>query len=433
MTKRNPFRYLQSVSPSDFVGRWPLVESIAQDLILENGDSHAIIAGQRYGKTSILSALSHQLYQPAVLEAADCLALPLYIDFKACAFNSAEAVFAFIFQRIHRQFNTVVRQHPLALWPTPLRLGARWFEKLLTASELSMHDFEDGLGYIMDQLDKPHAPARLVLMLDDIGKSFDQPWTDELYSQARALICSSELQTRIRLVLTGSQRFLEQQAAYSAPLCDVLKLNYMEAFDLDSIAQLVARADNFSPETSEAVLRQSGGHPFLAQYLLYNLWEQREVKGLYNPEAAMVDRLALGFLHQRVFELEGWANAVGTVGLSVYKVLSDTSDWVTEEQIIASVNEPAPEIKRSLLGLCGHGLAMHDEDWMRYRYVGELFRTWFNKCGYMKIIPAAPPELSPILTPPSININTGGGSYIAGYVTTQGGGFIGRDQVAAYP
>ncbi len=433
MTKRNPFRYLQSVSHSDFVGRWPLVESIAQDLVSENGDSHAIIAGQRYGKTSILGALSHQLYQPVILESGDSLALPLYIDFKACAFNSAEAVFAFILQRVHRQINTVVRQHPLALWPTPLRLNARWFEKLVSATELSMHDLEDGLGYIMDQLDTPTAPARLILMLDEIGKSFDQPWTDELYSQARALICSSELQTRIRLVLTGSQHFLEQQATYSAPLCDVLKLHYMEAFDLDSIAQLVARAEGFSDETTAAVWRQSGGHPFLAQYLLYNLWEQREVKGIYNAETMLIDRLALGFLHQRVFELEGWANAVGTTGLSVYKVLSETSDWVTEEEIMAAVNEPAHKIKRSLLGLCCHGLVIHDEDWAQYKYTGDLFKTWFNKCGIMNIAPAAKLEISPMLAPQNININTGGGSYIAGYVNTQGGGFIGHDQVATYP
>ncbi|CAN5783094.1 hypothetical protein BH10CHL1_BH10CHL1_22690 [soil metagenome] len=433
MTKRNPFRYLQNVSPSDFVGRWPLVESIAQDLVREEGDSHAIIAGQRYGKTSILGALSHQLYQPVNLELGDSLALPLYIDFKACAFNSAEAVFAFILHRIYRQINTVVRQHPLALWPTPLRLGARWFEKLINAEELSMHDFEDGLGYIMDQLDTPTAPARLILMLDEIGKSFDQPWTDELYSQARALICSSELQTRIRLVLTGSQRFLEQQATYSAPLCDVLKLHYMEAFDQESIAQLVARADGFSPETAEAIWRQSGGHPFLAQYLLYNLWERREVKELYNVEPAMIDRLASGFLHQRVFELEGWANAVGAIGLSVYKVLSDASDWVTEEQIMAAVNEPAQKIKRSLLGLCCHGLAVHDEDWAQYKYTGDLFKTWFNKCGIMNIPPAPRLEVSPVLAPQHININTGGGPYIAGYVNTEGGGFISRDQMAAYP
>ncbi len=435
MAKCNPFRYLQHVSPSDFIGRWPLVESIAQDLTRKNGDSHAIIAGQRYGKTSMLEALSHQLYQSVIVEPGDSLALPMYIDFKAGSFNSPEAVFSFILNRVYRQINRVVRQHPLALWSTPLRLGARWFDQLLNIPELPSQDFEDAIGYIMDQLDTPTAPTRLILMLDEIGKSFDQPWTDDLYNQSRALICSSDVQTRIRLVLTGSQRFLEQRTIDNVSLCDVLKLHYMELFDQAGIAQLVARADGLSAETTAAVWRQSGGHPFLAQYLLYNLWEQREQTGIHHAETAMIDRLASGFLHKRVFEMEGWANAVGTTGLSVYKVLSEASDWVTEEQIIASVNEPAQQIERSLLGLCCHGLAIHDEDWTHYKYTGELFKTWFNRRGIANIQPAQnllKPDLSPEHMPVNISIDTGGGPYIAGYVNTQGGGFIGHDQMAAH-
>ena len=44
---RNPYQYLRPVSPDAFVGRWRLVHEIADDLSLEGGESHAIVAGRR--------------------------------------------------------------------------------------------------------------------------------------------------------------------------------------------------------------------------------------------------------------------------------------------------------------------------------------------------------------------------------------------------
>lgn len=441
---RNPFRYLHYVSPEDFVGRWPLVDSIAQDLIHQDGDSHAIIAGQRCGKSSLLEALAYQLRQPATMEASDSVALPMYIDFKAGAFNSAESVFAFILNRIYRQINTVTRQHPLELWTMPLRLSARWFEKLVVAPELSQHDFEDGLSYILDQLDTPTLPVRMIVMLDEIGKSYDQPWTDALYNQARALICSNELRTRLRMVLTGSQRFLEQRGMYSSQLCDVVKLHYLEAFDQTSTAELIARAPSLPQPAAQAVWRQSGGHPFLAQYLLYHLWEQAGKTGLHNTTPEEINRIGASFLHKRAFEFESWAQAVQMPAesankssnkpdgykLCTYKVLSDVADWVSEDQILAAIDAPPQSIKQSLLGLCCHGLAMHDEDWTHFKYTGDLFRTWFNSYGKPKPAFEQPGQTSAsdqVQSQVHIHVNTGGGPYIAGSVNTAGGGFIGRD------
>jgi hypothetical protein len=200
------------------------------------------------------------------------------------------------------------------------------------------------------------------------------------------------------------------------------------------MSQLVARVANLPSEAAQAVWQQSGGHPFLAQYLLYHLWEQTGAAGIHQAKASMIDRLAAGFQHQRVFELEDWAQTVGLSGLCAYKVLSATTDWVAETQITAAVDATAQNIKLSLLGLCCHGLARHNEDWTHYKYTGILFRNWFN--GYnAAILTALKRAMQKSATPPidaqvCININTGGGAYIAGGVNTEGGEFIGRDENA---
>lgn len=236
-----PFCYLHPVSPDNFIGRRLLIESITRDLRAANGTSHAIIANQRCGKTRFLKALAEQLRQPVVLETGASLALPFYIDFKARAFDSANAVFAFMLNHVYRQISTVVRQHPFGLWPTPLRLGASWFEKLLSTPTLSARAFEDGLGYLIDLIDLPALPVRLVLMLDEIDGSFDQPWTVALYRQTRGLMQSHDLRTRLRLVVTSSQHLLGQQGIYRAYWANVLKLHYPETFGTAKSAQRLVR------------------------------------------------------------------------------------------------------------------------------------------------------------------------------------------------
>jgi len=238
--RHNPFCHLQHVSSDNFSGRRLLIESIVQDLRTANGTSHAIIASQRCSKTRLLKALADQLRQPVILETDARLALPFYIDLKARTFDSAGAVFAFILDRVYRQISRVVHQHSYGLWPTPLRLGACWFEKLLSTPTLSARAFEDGLGYLIDLLDLPALPVRLVLMLDEIDGSLDQPWTAALYRQARGLMHSHDLRTRLSLVLTSSQHLLDQQGIYRAYWANVLKLHCLETLGRAEWAQRLA-------------------------------------------------------------------------------------------------------------------------------------------------------------------------------------------------
>jgi len=431
---RNPFQYLQHVTPDKFAGRWPLVHSIAQDLSLEQGDSHAIIAGHRSGKTSLLVALAHELQQMKNRQPGQYIGVPIYIDLKATTFDSAEAVFAYILNRVHRQLSSVTRNFVEDLWTSRLRQSARWFELRANEPKISQADFEDGLNYVLDLLYTPVAPIRLILLLDQADLFMDQPWTNTLYNAARALICSSDLSTQFRLVLSGSQRLLAPQTAFGSSLCDVLHLHYLHAFNPEQMADLTQRAPGLSPATADAIAHQSGGHPFLAQYLLYRLWERVDAEDLSSADPTLVSHLVSDFLYKRGFELDGWAQEVGVIGLQVYRILMNQPEWLSINEIIDAVDAPAPAIQRALLSLYCHGVVHQSEGWTEYRYTGELFKRWFNTCSLG--IPASATtnnpwaEMSRQGYPINLQIHTGGGSYIAGDVHTNAGNFVGRDSSA---
>jgi len=57
----NPFRFNRPVSPDLFLGRTCLVQEMITDLADYQGDSHGIISGRRFGKSSVLLRLREHL------------------------------------------------------------------------------------------------------------------------------------------------------------------------------------------------------------------------------------------------------------------------------------------------------------------------------------------------------------------------------------
>ncbi|MCP4360464.1 MAG: hypothetical protein GY796_20840 [Chloroflexi bacterium] len=383
---RNPFQYLLPVSPDNFVGRWPLVESIALDLTFERGDSYAIIAGRRCGKSSLLLTLGHHLRQPETAVDGEWRPLPLFIDLKNGNFSTEEAIYAYVLNELCRRVDVNSRRRPKDAWPEPVSLEKDWFKLLLAESTLSLLDFQDGVGYILDQLSSPTKPARLILLIDEFDEVLGHAWTNALFNQMRALIVASDLNERVRLVLAGSRRFLDEVSDRGSPLWNVLKLRFLVAFNEESIRKLAARAEGLSEEVVTAVWQQSGGHPFLAQYLLHYFWEDSPS----GDDAGAVRRLASRFQHEEVAHLEGWSRAIEAVGRRTYAILAEEDGWIKETKIVRAVQESPKEIRRGLTALWYHALVIHDGSWTNYKQMGDLFKTWFD--GNI-IVPDSPDDI----------------------------------------
>ncbi|MCC6190318.1 MAG: ATP-binding protein [Anaerolineales bacterium] len=376
--KPNPFQYLDPVRPEAFVGRWPLVKGLDLNLRLEGGNSHAFIAGRRCGKSSVLATVGHLLRQ-ASADAADWEAWPIPFDIKSGEFAAAGEVFARLLYETVRRIDVNARRRPADAWPHPIRLEAPWFADLAGASALNLQGFEDCLDYILRQLEADGHQVRLVFLIDEIDDTLDKPWTEGLFNNLRSLVNASELKSQIRLVFAGSHRFLDQVSRRGSPLWNVLKLHYLEPFDESGFTELMRRAPEHKPELAAAVWQESGGHPFVAQYFLHHLYSDDQ--GLAGKTLAQVTALAGKFISEQIHDLEGWAQGVDLGGFHAYSVLAGANDWIEERDILRAINNPELNIKRGLLALCYHGLAVHDDGWAHYRRAGDLFRTWFLDHG----------------------------------------------------
>lgn len=375
----NPYQYLNPVTPEAFVARWPLVKRIALDLTLEGGNSHSIIAGRRCGKSSVLIAITHQLCQATAQETGDWQVLPIPFDFKSGEFSKSGEVYVRLLREIVRRTDANARRRPSDAWPHPISLEAPWFGELVRSQNIDLHEFEDGLDYVLQQLSIAGYHIRLIFLIDEFDDALDKPWTEALFNQLRWLVCNSDIRSRIRFIFAGSHRFLDQVNKRGSPLWNVLKLHYLEPFDELGFAGLVHRASELNADIVSLIWLQSGGHPFIAQYFLHHLWD--DSWGFANITVAKASELSGKFISEQIQDVEGWAHGVDVEGFHAYSVLVASDDWIEEQEILRAINNPMLNIKRGLLALCYHGLANHDDGWSHYRRGGDLFKTWFTMYG----------------------------------------------------
>jgi hypothetical protein len=157
--------------------------------------------------------------------------------------------------------------------------------------------------------------------------------------------------------------------------------------DETGVHELATRADGLPEAIPRAVWQQSGGHPFLATYLLHHLWKA----GIHRGTETSVINLAEQFMQQEATHLETWSRAIGLAGLQIYGLFVDAPDWIERRTFVRTVKDPKVPVTRALASLCYHGLIMPNPTWNWYHRGGDLFLNW-----YVQEIPRLIAELTPL-------------------------------------
>jgi hypothetical protein len=154
----------------------------------------------------------------------------------------------------------------------------------------------------------------------------------------------------------------------------MLEKCYLMAFDAQGIQDLLKPAAELPEKVRKAVSHQSGGHPFLGQYLLHHLWEEDLAKASVKD----IDRLITMFFMQEIGTINGWVSALGPLAIKVYKAIGKNNGFLEEFEILRDLGESGEKVKNSLIALTCHGV-IHHEGWYRYRLGSRIFHTWVDQ------------------------------------------------------
>lgn len=351
----NPYNYNQPAPPHMFFGRQAELQALLHRLTLEPGI--ALIGGRQIGKTSLLEALKTQLEQlpPDFGYAAT---ITLDINLARTGFRSAGELFREVF-----------RQASEALGNDPAIADA-WFAGDLPPALAAQRALETWSRATTEQSGR----CRLIALFDECEDIVNEPWAKELYLGLRALLLNQKTRGVFKIVMAGSRHFLSQVQEPGSPLRGRLALRHLYALNAEATDLLINQPthNQLAPAIAGEVARQSGGHPFLIQYLMAALCEM-------DPRAAdsaAVQRAITTFIRERP-EFEDWLREIGDAGSTVYALLCHAPEGLTANEVLAQYHSASPSIDQLLTMLCYHGLIRERGDSGRFQIAGHMFRDWF--------------------------------------------------------
>lgn len=348
-----------------FYGRQSELNELRDGLCSPIGRSYAIIGGRRFGKTSLLKKLQRLLsLTPA--ESWESPVIPVYLNLlgDASSIDSVEGFFSTVLTALSQQTTSYWPDQPDHDHASPLAFKPDTFP---------YHVFGDWLVQQCSAHASETTAPRVVLLLDEIERILHRPWKNDLLASLRMLVYEDASYSRVfGLVTSGSTEFYQEIESRGSPLWQVLhSIHLASLFEEETLRLIHEPSSDRVPESVAAEISLlSGGHPYLTQYFMQNLWAR-----LPRVSVDDVHDLARGF---RVTErplLSKWQLALGAVGTKVYQALVDNGAWLSAQQIRKQAGEP---VMTALKSLCYHGFAIpRDRHWTHFRYTGELFRAWF--------------------------------------------------------
>lgn len=370
MPQENPFYYNLPTSPEDFVGRWTLVDTIVHDVCRTRPDSWAIIGGRRFGKSSVLKVIESKLLERlAMWKPNERYVFPMRVDLKKCETKSECHIYACILHELHRALGAL---HKLP-FPLPATRLSRWANTCQESIRFpnGENSFTNILEDLVQQFANCHILFRLVFLLDEVESVIEFAWPSTFFNQLRAMIYDGPLVNNVKLVLTGATKFIHLKQSGS-PLLNAIKIEPLITLPDAAIDALIERGGSVSSEVKTMIRMQSGGHPFIAQYLLHHLWNG----DLAHTTAMHVERIAYQ-MRQTRNDFQGWWESVGDSGQQAYAVLAAEEVWLTERLLLRAVQNITQSLDQGLSALCYHGLVVRDVQPWRYRIAGQLFYDWF--------------------------------------------------------
>jgi len=379
----NPYQYGNPVEPEHFVGRNDVVNQLATQLVYQQGRSVALVAGRRCGKTSTLFALADKLSQQEFIDSSSYHPFPIYFDMKGRPHCDDEE------ELLKHLLADVIDPHvspddffgrPERAWPTAIELNNPKYQALKGENGITLYQFEGALRYILRLLEDEtptDAPVRLILLFDEVDSLLDEEWSDALFNRLRTLVSSGAVRKQVRVVLSGSTQFLAKTSERGSPLWNILDTHYLQPFDEEGFQALSGRFEDLPDDVETAVLDLGGGHPFLEQYLLYYLWEDRESA----LNAASADEIASRFFlsNDGAMHLQAWANAVDTAGLLLFMYLANKSDWVETKTLYSELANEAPaDVDAACMALNFHCFIERDKSWRHFRARCGLLQRWLD-------------------------------------------------------
>jgi hypothetical protein len=359
------YDYTEPVGRQMFFGRTMERAEILAGV--RNGRSFAVIGGTRIGKTSLLYEVKRTLLEEVPTTSA-CVLGPVFLTTHQFGALTQTAIYRRVMQDFEKDVCAVRFPH-IKLSDTPL------FKLDLTDAE-AFPKFTDTLKSVVRILGQKF---RIVILLDEVDVLQQHSWSVTFFNNIRSLHQSDDPDLKsISWVIAGTLAIDSLYKVAGSPFLNVIHAAlHLVPLSREEAFQLIEQptGDRVPIEVREAIYAETGGHPFLVQYLMSHCLGFSEG----DPQAITLDHVSrtVERFFDRRSDFEFWTRSFTEIDDAVYAFIAEIDREVPKSEVISSVGDPpAANHSLTLLAHCG---IIRETARNRFRYSGEMFRRWFSE------------------------------------------------------
>ncbi|MFO0751124.1 MAG: hypothetical protein U1F43_36445 [Myxococcota bacterium] len=368
MTSRNPYRW-DRTNPELFFGRDALLAELGKGLL--GGASFGLTGGRRMGKTTVLRRLESDLrsgrFGPAQ---AGLITVPIYIDLHAIAAPLSPDA---IHDAILAQVAAVLPAEAPPSAGEPAHPFARALARRIAAAP---------------------GPVAVIALFDEIEPLVHEPWGPALLANWRSFLHNEPaLDQSLAAVFAGSRDLDLLRHELGSPLANILTWKGLRVFSRDATARLAREPSGLGAALDDAAVDRlhalTGGHPFLAQFVMHEV-----VEHLDRPALGIIEEAAATFLDQHADKLSAWWKHFDERTRRLYAALVDSASGAARTATADLVGVDAAD--RAWEVLLHTGVAREERPGQLVA-AGEMFASWFERSGRSDLLPPSWQEVDRLL------------------------------------
>lgn len=356
--------YDVTTTDSHYVGNERLLGDLISR-ITTSTQSFAIVGGRRCGKTSTLYRLQKDLDK---IPNHEVVYLTLYLS--PGSFDHASATTRYSSADLWRRIYGLLTKEVSIAGQDPVAEVATYqsFLSVLRDTDDSLRSHHSGRQWIA------------IVMIDEIDAIKDGLPGDTLFfANLRELLSTSAYKSQFRFVVSGVND-LSGLTDAGSPLKNVLATKELGIIDDKSVEELIGLGfgEGLSDDSTRCLKELTGGHPYLLQGVLHELWHERNTTGA-TLDRSHVLAAARGFESDYGETFRVWREAIGDGACDVFGFLSACDGPASRKHLGDALGYSGGAIDDALARLATHGVVEAGIESKPVRITGSMFRDWFER------------------------------------------------------
>jgi hypothetical protein len=346
-----------------FFGRRALRQEILEGV--RQGASFAIIGGTRLGKTSLLfqvrQALLEQMKAPQ-----NTVIGPVFLSTHELPPLSQ----SIIYRKIVEEFRVTLG---IPGSDEEWRRGVALFDQNLP-EDRAFSAFQQALELVLlREFDR-----RIVIMIDEVDELRRYDWSHFFFNNLRHLISQTTAGERIAIVIAGTLAIRSLYQVAGSPFLNVIHgTKSLELLSRAETEELVGQPIGKQLDSSvvSSIFLETGGHPFLTQYLMKHICSQHSGK-LSSVSEEHVQGIVEKYFDERT-DFQNWVTDFTDTERQAYRLIATGIQGATRAELVRTLNDPK-RVDDAIRMLVHIGVVREERpNNNRYLVGGNMFRRWF--------------------------------------------------------